>query len=488
MLSRRSFLGIGAIVAGGSIALPSLLASSTAPAAGRAATRPMLPDVNVRGVALLANGQAFSVPMPVPPVLRPIGIDPLRDTYRLDVAQATVELVPGHPTTALTYNGQFVGPTIVAKSGRPVRVIATNSFTDPIAVHLHGGRTPAASDGYPMDLVQPGHSRVYDYPNDQQGALLWYHDHAMGMEATHVYHGLHGMYVLRDDSEDGLGLPSGEYDVPIMIRDADMDADGNLVYLPADLNSIMVNGKVQPYFQVARRKYRLRILNGANERIFQFDLGGGEFVQIGCDGGLYPAPVSRTELVLGSAERADVVVDFSRYPIGSQVMLSDVTGPVLRFDVVRDAIDFSRVPDELRPLPPLRHATQTRQIAMQFAFPAGMPLPVGMINGAAFDPNVINFRLRRGSTEIWEIINADPVSLDIDHSFHVHGTQFRVLDRQGSPPLSDDEGLKDTINVPPGSSVRVQLTFGDYLGKYVFHCHYLEHSTLGMMGQYEVIP
>ncbi|HEX4720956.1 MAG TPA: multicopper oxidase family protein [Pseudonocardiaceae bacterium] len=444
--------------------------------------------MNVRRVALLPNGQAFALPMPIPPVLQPVpSSSALIDTYRLNVGQATVELLPGLPTKVLTYNGQFVGPTIQATVGRPVRVIATNNFTEPIAVHLHGGHTPSDSDGYPMDVVQPGQSRVYNYPNNQQGTMLWYHDHAMGLEAVHVYSGLHGMYVLRDHSEDSLGLPSGAYDVPIMIRDADLDTDGNLVWQPVNINTILVNGVVQPYFQVAARKYRLRIVNAAVERIFRFDLGGGEFIQIGSDGGLYPAPVSRTELVLGSAERADVVVDFSRYPVGSQVMLSDTTGPALRFDVVRTAPDTSQVPAVLRALPALPPATVTRQISMKFDFDSGMSPPPGTINGAAFDPNVINFQVKRGSTEIWEVTNADPIALNIDHSFHVHMTQFRVLDRQGSPMLPDDDGLKDTINVPPGSTVRIQATFRDYLGKYVFHCHYLEHSVLGMMGQIEVI-
>jgi FtsP/CotA-like multicopper oxidase with cupredoxin domain len=307
----------------------------------------------------------------------------------------------------------------------------------------------------------------------------------MGKEAEHVYRGLHGMYLLRDEDEAALRLPDGEHDVPIMLRDIQLDATGTMIYgPPPGRGTILVNGKPQPYFQVAARKYRLRLLNASNERIFHLDLGGGELIQIGSDGGLLPAPVSRTDLVLGSAERADVVVDFARYPVGSQVMLSDVTGPVLRFDVVRDAPDNSRVPDQLRALPPLPPATQTRKVSMMFDMSGAMP--VGMINGATFDPNVVNYQVKRGATEIWEITNADGAN-HFDHSFHLHLTQFRVLDRQGSPMLPDDAGLKDTINVPPGSTVRVQATFGDYLGRYVFHCHFLEHSSLGMMGQFEVV-
>lgn len=485
MLNRRRLLTIGAVVAGGAVVLPTG-STSSAGADNVSRMRELLaPNLGTGHLAGLPAGTAFTVPMPIPPVLRQSGFDPARDVYTLNVAQANVELLPGLSTAALTYGGQFVGPTIRARVGRPVRVTFTNQYSEAIATHLHGSHTPADSDGYPMDLVQPGASRVYDYPNTQQGTMLWYHDHAMGKEAEHVYRGLHGMYLLQDDSENHLGLPSGPYDIPILLRDVQLDDTGALVYSSPDgRTTILVNGKVQPYFPVAARKYRLRFLNAANERIFKLDIGGGEIVQIGSDGGLLPAPVSRTEIVLGSAERADVVIDFSRYPVGSQVMLSDVTGQLLRFDVVRTAPDNSQVPDQLRALPALPPATQTRQVSMMFDLSGAMP--VGMINGAAFDPNVVNYQIKRGTTEIWEITNADGAN-GFDHSFHMHLVQFRVLDRQGSPMLPDDAGLKDTINVPPGTTVRVQASFRDYLGRYVFHCHYLEHSALGMMGQFEVV-
>jgi FtsP/CotA-like multicopper oxidase with cupredoxin domain len=159
---------------------------------------------------------------------------------------------------------------------------------------------------------------------------------------------------------------------------------------------------------------------------------------------------------------------------------------VLRFDVVRTAADDSRVPSTLRPLPALPPATVTRDV--RFSFDISGPVPVGLVNGKEFDPNRVDFAIKRGTTEIWNVTNADPIEWGADHNFHLHLVQFRVLSRDGGPPSQDDMGRKDTVHLPPGKSVRVQATFGDFTGRYVFHCHLLEHSSLGMMAQLEIQP
>lgn len=426
--------------------------------------------------------------MPVPRVLAPTRSVDGVDIYQIPIQAAQTEFLPGQPAPVRTYAGQFVGPTIRAKTGRPVRITFTNQLDVASNVHLHGGHVPASSDGFPMDVINPGQSRTYDYPNSQQGATLWYHDHAHHLEAENVYRGLHGFYIIEDAAERALNLPTGEYDVPIMLRDAQLDANGQLVYPglnPRDRTTILANGVVTPHFQVAARKYRFRFLNSANDRIFRLTLGGADLTQIASDGGLLPAPVRRNEIVLGSAERTDVVIDFSRHPVGSQLVLYDVSGPVLRFDVTRTATDRSQVPARLRPLPALPPATVERDVV--FKFDVSGPVPVGMVNGVAYDnPNRTDFKVKRGTTEIWRIRN-DDVDLGAPHTFHMHLEQFRVLDRNGAPPTLDDAGRKDTVFVGPGETVRVQVTFTEFLGKYVHHCHYLEHSALGMMAQLEVV-
>ncbi|MGH3756291.1 multicopper oxidase family protein [Actinophytocola sp.] len=424
--------------------------------------------------------------MPVPRELSPTTTRSGVDVYRIPIQPADIALLAGHPTRVRTYAGQFVGPTIRARTGRPVRITFTNQLDVPSNVHLHGGHVPQRSDGHPMETIAPGQSRSYDYPNNQQGATLWYHDHAHHLEAENVYFGLHGFYLIEDDAERGLGLPSGRYDVPIMLRDAQFDTNGELIYTehPPDRTTILANGEVTPHFPVAARKYRFRLLNSANERIFRLTLGGADLTHIASDGGLLPAPVRRSEIVLGSAERADVVIDFSEHPVGSQLVLYDVSGPVLRFDVTREASDTSQVPDTLRPLPALPPATVERDISMKFDLSGANP--VGLVNGQPYDPNRVDFRVKRGTTEIWRVKN-DDVEFGIPHTFHMHLEQFRVLDRDGAPPTPDDAGRKDTIFVAPGETVRVQVTFTEYLGTYVYHCHYLEHSAKGMMAQMKIV-
>jgi spore coat protein A len=482
MLKRRHFLALGG-VAGSALLIP---AARTAPAGAQDS----LPHAHgthrpgVRGAAAPSSAAPFAVAMPVAPVLRPIWSGPDFDLYRVDITKADVEILPGLRTQSLTYNGRLTGPTIRARTGRAVKVLYTNRLSEQTNVHLHGGHVPASEDGHPMDVVDPGHNRLYSYANQQQGATLWYHDHVHHLEAEHVYRGLAGVYVIEDPEERSLRLPSGDYDVPIMLRDALLDGNGQFVTGtdPAERGTLLANGKPTPYFPVAARKYRFRLVNAANERIYQLNLGGAELVRISADNGLLPAPVPATELTISSGERADVVVDFARYPVGTQLVLADATsGPVLRFDVVRSARDDSVVPDRLRALPALPAATVTREVTLGFDFADGMPL--GEVNGRPYDPNRSDFVIRRGSTEIWNVVNLDP----FPHNFHLHMVPFRVLAWDGAAPGPHLAGRKDTVVVPPSSSVRIQATFDGFVGKYAYHCHFLEHASLGMMAQMEIV-
>lgn len=456
---------------------------------GGVVLRPAGPD---QAAAAPAHGHATAAParwtrpMPVPREARPVRAADGADVYRIPIQPARAELLPGLLTPVRTYAGEFIGPTIRARTGRPVRVTYTNRLDVPSNVHLHGGHNPVADDGYPLDVIAPGGSRTYTYANRQQGATLWSHDHAHHLEAENVYRGLHAFYLLDDDAESGLGLPGGAFDVPILLRDAELDAAGALVYPgePAKRTTVLTNGVVAPYFKVAARKYRFRLLNGAIERTFRLTLGGAAMTQIASDGGLLPAPVRRSEIVLSSAERAEVVIDFSKHPVGSHLVLQDVSGPVLRFDVTRTAPDPSRVPATLRPLPALPPATVEREVVLKFDMTGD---PVGLVNGRPYDPARVDVRIKRGTTEIWTVRN-DDVDLAAAHNFHLHLEQFRVLERNGGPPNPDDRGRKDTVFLAPGETVRIQTTFTDHLGTYVYHCHFPEHSVLGMMAQMRIVP
>jgi FtsP/CotA-like multicopper oxidase with cupredoxin domain len=481
MLNRRQFLAMG-VVAGG--AVQAALPFTGIAKAGRKAPA-------LVGSGASASVPPFSVRMPVPATLRPVAQLSSADVYQLALRPATVEIFPGLATPVLTYGGSYVGPTIRARAGRRVIVKYRNQLTMPANSHLHGGHVAPLHDGHPMDLIQPGQSRTMEYPNAQRAATLWYHDHTHMMEAEHVYRGLHGFYLIEDRTERELRLPGGQYDVPIMISEAHVLDDGSLFWdLPDGPNrTVLANGRPVPYFPVAARKYRLRLLNGTPSMHLHMHLeGGGRFTQIGSDGGLLPAPVPLSEVVLTSGERMDVVVDFSAYPVGSSVVLADaVRGPVLRFDVTRTADDASQVPAVLRPVPAQPPVVAERDLVLRID-PNTFQ---GLINDKTFDAERVDLRVKRGTSEIWRITNNDtnvgPPG-GVHHNFHTHLSQFRVLDRDGGPPLPEETGLKDTVRIDPGKSVRIQISFEKFVGRYVYHCHILEHSAMGMMGTMEVTP
>lgn len=302
----------------------------------------------------------FVDPLPLPATARPTGIVRGVPQYTMTARQFSQMLhrdLPG-PTDVWGYDDNssqpgsagYPGPTIEARKGRPIDVTWVNGLpqtpllpVDPsipgatdhgptsIATHLHGGEIPAESDGGPDHWFEPGESRTLRYPNVQRSAPLWYHDHAVGITRLNVYAGLAGFYNLRDASEPRLRLPFGAYEIPLAIQDRSFTADGRLAYsstppCPFFGNTALVNGKVWPYLNVEPRRYRFRILNGSNARLYELSLfesdqagtytsgatPGPAFRQTGSDGGFLPSAVTiPSKLSTAPGERADVVVDFS---------------------------------------------------------------------------------------------------------------------------------------------------------------------------------
>ncbi|MEU9179882.1 multicopper oxidase domain-containing protein [Streptomyces sp. NPDC048550] len=439
----------------------------------------------------------FTVKLPQLPVLTPYSTEGGQDAYRVTVKEVSREILPGVQTKVLTYDGHFPGPVLRARSGRPVSVRHRNTLEMPIAVHLHGASVSPENDGSPMDTVAPGTARTYTYPNRQPNATLWFHDHAHHMEAEHVYRGLSAAYILTDDTERALPLPSGKYEIPIALRDARFDENGQLVYAMDDFRgrtTLLANGRPSPYLEVAARKYRFRLLNTSNLRFFKLRLAdGGQLVQIGSDGGLLERPFTTDTVSLSPAERADVVIDFSRYPVGTKIVLETAigggapgqVGNVLRFDVVRTAPDPSRVPDVLRTLPPVDELPKPA-VERRIVFSMdedGRTDPRGLIDGLQWDPDRIDQTVTFGTSEIWTVTNANKL---IPHNFHMHLVQFRVLERGGVPVGPAEAGLKDTVQLLPGETVKLHATFDAYRGTYVYHCHLLDHSAMGMMANFRV--
>ena len=440
-----------------------------------------------------APAEPFTVPLPISPVLKPVSSNHTGDHYQMVIKPGTAHILAGQATPVLTFNGAFPGPTIRATRGRPTTVKVNNQLPTPTALHLHGGEVPQDSDGHPLDFIPPGQSRIYRYPNEQPAATLWYHDHAHHLEAEQVYRGLSGFYLIDDPRS---GLPSGAYDLALSLRDVAFTGSGELLWEMGGFRrrtTVLVNGAIQPVHTVERRRYRLRLLNSSNERIFRIRLGGATLLQVGVDGGRLPAPIPRDEILLTPAERADVVVDFSRFEDGSSVFLQNANGDAeANTNILKFQVTGSRVPDREVPvrtagapaLPAVPALVTTRKIAFGF----NPKVPEFLINGKTFDPYRVDFTVKQGSTEIWEIFN-DPSPIPIPHSLHLHLVQFRVLDRNGVPVRAWEAYPKDTVYTAPGETVRILVTFDSrFTGRYPFHCHFVDHSSIGMMAQMEIVP
>ena len=418
------------------------------------------------------------------------------DVYDVDIREGLAEILPGFQTPIYGYEGIYPGPTIVARKGRAAIVRQSNRLTFDSNVHLHGGYVPAAHDGHPMDVIRPGAKFDYSYPNDQDAAFLWYHDHAHGRTARTLYYGLLGAYILHDEREAELDLPRGDYDVPLILADHAFNKDGSFRYVEnVDVglrgDTILVNGAVAPRMRVERRIYRLRFLNASNARSYELRLGQGrKVVQIASDGGLLERPVTRTSVPLDPAERVELLVDFRQFRPGSEIVLHNdlsetslpSTRAVMRFDVVRGGgSEEARIPrGRMRTLQKLPEPNASRRWDLSLATTAGVQWQIA---GRGFDPARIDVRPRLGTTELWQWHNPS----NRVHPMHLHGMLFRIVERSTGVVHPGDRGWKDTVGVQPGETVTVQPWFAPYTGRYVFHCHALEHGDKAMMLQLEVV-
>lgn len=452
-----------------------------------------------------------------------------------------------------TADGPILNPTIFARYGRPVICRLYNDLpqdhvgfgTPEVSMHLHNLHTPSESDGFPGDyfsalkagptLDGPGSFSDYCYPNvyagldayggigDPREALgtLWYHDHTLDFTAPNATRGLAGFYLLFDHIDSGnerdrtpgaLRLPSYPYDYPLVFQDRRFDPDG--IHFFDQFNpegtlgdKVTVNGKIEPVLRVASRKYRLRLLNAGPTRFYQFHLvtADGEeqgFKYIANDGNLLPRPLNRKRVRLGMAERADIVVDFSQYPIGTELYLvnrlrqdttrgpDDVREPgtrVLKIIVDRSARDPSRVPAKLRPLPPLDPleiaAAPVRR--WEFARKNGM----WTVNDRFVNVESPRAEIARGGAEVWELVNP---SGGWAHPVHIHFEEGRILSKTVDgvevPVPIHERGRKDVFVLGKTTTMRVFLRFRDFEGKYVMHCHNLSHEDHAMMVRWDVIP
>ncbi len=503
--------------------------------------------------------------LPIPPTIRVNGRTKQIQMIAREGRNVFYRDLPA--TKVWGFNGVNPGPTIEVESGQDLEVLWKSELpkehlipldshfmagmrnSGPGALpavrtvtHLHGARVQDSitaqdrfhnNDGWPDAWIVPGQTQIAHYPNQQSARTLWYHDHAMGATSRNVVAGLLGLYIIRDNVERSLHLPSGNFEIPLIFETKDFNDDGSLTYpsrMTAEVygGTVPVNGKICPFLNVEPRKYRFRMLDAATARSFAFKLinaedqsDGPAMIQIGSDGGFLERPLllnapnraDSPRLVLAPAERADVIVDFSHFA-GKTLLLQNnfqsVAGEgelsipnimIFKVGARVSSPDLSRIPAILTPVPRLAEtsAVKTRKIVLSQVLTPNLP-PVMMLNEKVWgDP--IEESPRANTTEIWEIINTLPDS----HPFHMHLVQFQVLDRSmfdvpyyeqtkmikyiSAPGLPEPSefGWKDTVVAYPNTVTRIIMQFGPYTGRYAFHCHILEHEDMGMMRPFEVI-
>jgi FtsP/CotA-like multicopper oxidase with cupredoxin domain len=404
-----------------------------------------------------------------------------------------------------------------------------------------------------QDWINSGEFWDHHYANFPSGhdpreklTTLWYHDHRLDFTAANVYAGLSGFYDLFDEQDSGdendsnplaWRLPSGKYDVPLILHDVLFGADGQVRWLPFNTDGVLgdrytVNRRIQPFFKVEPRKYRFRIINGGPSRFYQLFLSSGKpFILLTGDGNFLSEPIEATSVYLSVAQRVDVILDFSHYKPGDTVNLVnrleqtngkgpsgrmlDPGDPLLQFQVVPSTgRDPSRIPDKLRDLPPIDLSEVRQERLFEFDYDGGL----WTINGKVMDPNRIDAGVEQGSAEIWTFRNGGN---SWSHPVHCHFTEFLILEINGvpyryswaedwepgeeKPKFVEAFGTKATLaqrpviarfmggprrdvaTLLPGDEIKVFIRFRDFLGKYVMHCHNVVHEDHAMMLRWDIL-
>jgi spore coat protein A len=547
----------------------TLLKSAIVGAAGAA-----LPLGLYRPATTPAAVQGFALPLPLLPKARPVAAN----RYLITARAGSVQMHPAFGRTRVfgydDNSGRGLaspGYTLEVRKGTPTQVDYVNALPAqhlfdsvvpdymyagaPVRMntHLHGAHVAGAGDGNPYQdpgEYRPGQIQSVVYPNDQNAAMLWYHDHADQITRLNVYAGLTGLYLVRDASDtgaepNGLGVPGGAYEIPLILSDRLFDGSGELFYSPDPTwipeffgDTPLVNGAVRPYLAVEPRKYRLRLLNASNARFWNLTIQGGPPVfQIGSDGGLFDRPVPLSRLLLLPAERADVIVDFSRFAgqtlkVVNADLPADVSSPAPPLANVMEIRVGRRVttpgpagiPSSLPgTMAALGAPSLTRDITLEeVENPTTGEPEYGSLNGRKFDDaRGVQERPRNGATEDWRLVNVT----EDTHPIHLHLVQFQIVDRTpfdaeaykaaleqaraldpdaanpdprpfftGPPaaPDANERGWKDTVRTNPGQVTRIRTKWTLPAGvapaqRYVFHCHILEHEDNSMMRALEIV-
>ncbi len=516
-MDRRGFLRSAAIAGGAVVSARVAGAVELPPALSGVLRSPLSSTGQLR---LAAGG-----PLYLPPVVSPRNL-------RLTARAHVTNIAPGVPSTVMSVGDGPVSPTIRARAGERATITLRNELDEPTILHWHGLRPPEKDDGHPRLAIESGQSYDYDFVLDERAGTYWYHAHPHMRTAAQVHLGMAGLFIISDAEEDALALPGGERELTVLLQDKRPAADGSVSYNVTMGHDMMegllgsaayANGVRTPSVEVSSAFYRVRLLGAANARIFRLGLSNNRnLVLIGTDGGLLERPVTLPHMDLATGERADLLLDFTGIAEGTRVMLQSLpfdppyqgmrggmgggmggggmggggmggggmggggvvpqggAMDLLEFVVTKSVRDDFRVPQRLSVLPPVNEA----DVSLERTFHFRSAMMMHQINGRDFEMDRIDERIPFGSTERWVFVNDGP----FPHPVHMHAVQFRVTDRTGGRGTLYpwEQGLKDTVLVFPGERVSVVATFNSFRGRYMMHCHNLEHEDHGMMMNFEV--
>ena len=458
------------------------------------------PGGTARGQKVPRGAKEEARPLPIP-ALEKGEVDGSTRRFTLTAQAGQYEIVPGVSTNTWGFNGPWLGPVLYMRRGETVEMTVRNEVTEPTVVHWHGLHLPAAADGGPALVFDPGQSWNPTWTVDQPAATCWYHPHPHQISSLHAYRGLAGGIVVADDEADALGLPSeyGVDDIPVIITDAKFTDDGQLDETIDPTYGLLgdtplVNGITKPRLDAQRRRLRLRVVNGTTMRYHNLSLGRPVHV-VGTDQGLLDAPVEVDSVLLSPGERVEIVVDLEP---GRNCTLRSIgvpdNGGLEKGETadgfgMRDTFNLVEIagPPEGAAAPgdlPGRLVDVVKPDASG-AVEREFRLSGFQINEQSMDMGRVDFVVDHEGPEVWKVTNENS---DWPHNFHVHNARFQVLGVENGN-IAFTSGWHDTITIPPLSTVSLLVEIGWYPDPtlaYMFHCHMLFHEDQGMMGQFVV--
>jgi len=476
----------------------------------------------MRGKSIKIIEGDFSTELPSPPLFD------LKSTTSFEAKQTPVEILKGKKTNVYGYYDDMLGKTFIVNKGDNINLQFTNSLPQATNIHWHGLIIPPGMDGFPSLVTQPGGTFQYQFKINQRAGTYWYHPHPDGLTAEQVMQGLAGFFIVRDEEEAALKLPDGDSEIAFVIQDRRFKNTGDFDYSPTMMEVmtgflgeyIIVNGAYNPYKAVKAGWNRLRIINGSNARVYNLAFSNQQnFFVIGSDAGLLTTPEMIKNILLSPGERIDMLVDFTNEANKEIFLQSELFNgggvqgkeafKIIKFkagDKTNETFSLPTVLSAIVKINPST-ATKTRIFDISNASMQGekmtdmkmdkkdtaaengmnnMKMGMHTINGISYNAAVMDETVTAGATEVWEFDNGKG---DEIHPMHFHGNHFQVLERIGGRGklTATEKGWKDTVLLMPGEKVKVITTFSQFKGKYVLHCHNLEHEDSGMMLNFEIV-